>query len=191
MIPARQHVRQCVPSHLSAHTAHIDKEDARPSGAPLHNLLSRSELLHLHVGGGSHPGQISRTPLCRCSHASTHAPRHPRKRIYVQALHICAPSCGKCTFWHRGDRGGGRARTAAIRPCAGQYSHLLAATMATTGWGPGARNVTGVNRARARRTSAGAVMKASGSCAFAVPPMRPATRLSSMDCVCIKCVCMA
>ena len=52
MIAARQHVRKCVPSHLRAHTALIDEEDARSSEAPLHNLVSRSELLHLHVGGG-------------------------------------------------------------------------------------------------------------------------------------------
>ena len=63
--------------------------------------------------------------------------------------------------------------------------------MAPTGLGPKARNVTGVNRVRARRKSAGAVMKASGSCASAVLPMRRATRLSSMECVCIQCVWIA
>ena len=78
-----------------------------------------------------------------------------------------------------------------MRPCAGLQSHLFAPTMAPTGLGPKARNVTGVNRVRARRKSAGAVMKASGSCASAVLPMRRATRLSSMECVCIQCVWIA
>ena len=82
MIAASQDVRQCVPSHLSAHTAHIDKEDARPSGAPLHNLLSRSELLHLHVGGGikSMPLTPDRLLERLCAAAQMQAPTRPGTR---------------------------------------------------------------------------------------------------------------